>query len=138
MSNSKMLPMLLAGAAMLPGAAVAQTVQPPVAEGAARDDADTTTTLSLDRLVVSAGVEKVAIDTPQSVTTLEQDDIDQVQATTIGDLLEDIPGVSVQGGVSALGQGFNIRGLGTGLADSDSRILLQVFTDNYTFYYPKA
>lgn len=126
MSNSKMLPMLLAGAAMLPGAAVAQTVQPPVAEGAARDDADTTTTLSLDRLVVSAGVEKVAIDTPQSVTTLEQDDIDQVQATTIGDLLEDIPGVSVQGGVSALGQGFNIRGLGTGLADSDSRILLQV------------
>lgn len=84
------------------------------------------TELALDRLVVSAGADKVAIDTPQAVTALDQEDIDRTQATTIGDLLEGIPGVSVQGGVSALGQGFNIRGLGTGLADSDSRILMTV------------
>lgn len=76
--------------------------------------------------MISAGAEKVAIDTPQAVTVLDQDDIDQLQATTIGDMLEGIPGVSVQGGASALGQGFNIRGLGTGLADSDSRILMTV------------
>lgn len=124
MTISKILTLLLAGAALTPAMAAAQTTPPRDAEGAA--EGGTQTNLSLDRLVVSAGVEKVAIDTPQSVTTLEQDDIDAVQATTIGDLLEDIPGVSVQGGVSALGQGFNIRGLGTGLADSDSRILLQV------------
>ncbi len=117
MTKSKIVTMLLAGAAMSPTVVAAQTAPAPT---------DAPATLSLDRLVVSAGVEKVAIDTPQSVTTLEQDDIDESQATTIGDLLEDIPGVSVQGGVSALGQGFNIRGLGTGLADSDSRILLQV------------
>lgn len=105
---------LLAGASalLLAGAAHAQEGQ------AAR--------LSLGRVIVSAGAEKVAIDTPQAVTSLDQDDIDDTQATTIGDLLEAIPGVSIQGGVSALGQGFNIRGLGTGLADSDSRILMQV------------
>jgi hemoglobin/transferrin/lactoferrin receptor protein len=84
------------------------------------------TELTLDRLIVSAGAEKVAIDTPQAVTSLDQEDIDEAQATTVGALLETMPGISVQGGVSALGQGFNIRGLGTGLADSDSRILMAV------------
>ena len=95
-------------------------------EDQTEDRSAETTQLSLDRLVISAGAEKVAIDTPQAVTVLDQDDIDQIQATTIGDMLEGIPGVSIQGGASALGQGFNIRGLGTGLADSDSRILMTV------------
>lgn len=93
---------------------------------AAHAQDDSTAKLSLGRVIVSAGAEKVAIDTPQAVTSLNQDDIDDTQASTIGDILEGIPGVSVQGGVSALGQGFNIRGLGTGVADSDSRILMQV------------
>ena len=95
-------------------------------EDQTEDQSAQTTQLSLDRMVISAGAEKVAIDTPQAVTVLDQDDIDQIQATTIGDMLEGIPGVSIQGGASALGQGFNIRGLGTGLADSDSRILMTV------------
>lgn len=111
---------LLAGASslLIAGGAQAQT--------APTRDEPVATQLSLGKIVVSAGAEKVAIDTPQAVTALDQDDIDQVQATTMGDLLEAIPGVSAVGGVSALGQGFNIRGLGTGLADSDSRILMQV------------
>ena len=115
---------LLAGASvlLLAGAAQAQ----------ARDDS-AAAQLSLGRIVVSAGAEKVAIDTPQAVTALDQDDIDDAQATTMGDLLEAIPGVSVVGGVSALGQGFNIRGMGTGLADSDSRILTQI--DGVTKFY---
>lgn len=106
---------LLAGASslLLAGTALAQ-------EDAA------TSQLSLGKIVVTAGAEKVAIDTPQAVTTLDQDDIDQIQATTMADLLEGVPGVSLHGGVSALGQGFNIRGLGTGIGDSDSRVLFQV------------
>lgn len=88
--------------------------------------AATASQLSLGKVVVSAGQEKVAIDTPQAVTTLDQEDIDQAQASTIGDLLTGIPGVNTMGGVGALGQGFNIRGMGTGLADSDSRILMQI------------
>lgn len=114
---------LLAGASglLMAGAAQAQGAHPPKAA-----DEAVATQLSLGKIVVSAGAEKVAIDTPQAVTALDQEDIDQTQATTMGDLLESIPGVSAVGGVSPLGQGFNIRGMGTGLADSDSRILMQV------------
>ena len=96
-------------------------------------DAPQTTRMTLDRMVISAGTEKVAIDTPQAVSTLDQDDIDQIQATTIGELLEAMPGVNVQGGVGQLGQGFNIRGLGTAIGDSDNRILLTV--DGVTKFY---
>ena len=114
---------LLAGASglLMAGAAQAQGAHPPKAA-----DEAVATQRSLGKIVVSAGAEKVAIDTPQAVTALDQEDIDQTQATTMGDLLESIPGVSAVGGVSPLGQGFNIRGMGTGLADSDSRILMQV------------
>lgn len=116
---------LLAGASALMLAGAAQAQQPKEHSAAAQ--------LSLGRIVVSAGAEKVAIDTPQAVTALNQEDIDDAQANTMGDLLEAIPGVSVVGGVSALGQGFNIRGMGTGLADSDSRILTQI--DGVTKFY---
>ncbi|HEX7820052.1 MAG TPA: TonB-dependent receptor [Sphingobium sp.] len=91
------------------------------------------TQFSLDKLVVSAGQEKVALDTPQAVTALDQEDIDQTQASTIGDLLEAMPGVNVQGGVSQLGQGFNIRGLGTAIGDSDNRVVITV--DGVQKYY---
>ena len=118
------LPLLL-GTAMIvmPGVALAQNDA----------DAPETTRMALDRLVISAGVEKVAIDTPQAVSALDQEDIDQLQATTIGDLLEGMPGVNVQGGVGQLGQGFNIRGMGTAIGDSDNRILLNV--DGVTKFY---
>lgn len=119
---------LLAGASCLLAAGTAQAQD---AETKRPDSA--AAQLSLGRIVVSAGAEKVAIDTPQAVTALDQEGIDQTQATTMGDLLEAIPGVSVVGGVSALGQGFNIRGMGTGIADSDSRILTQI--DGVTKFY---
>jgi hemoglobin/transferrin/lactoferrin receptor protein len=117
--------LLLGGVAQLvlaAGVAHAQTTE----KAADAAPAATASQLSLGKVVVSAGQEKVAIDTPQAVTTLDQEDIDNAQASTIGDLLTGIPGVSTMGGVGALGQGFNIRGMGTGLADSDSRILMQI------------
>lgn len=107
----------------------------PIPGALAQDEADApeTTRMALDRMVISAGTEKVAIDTPQAVSTLDQEDIDQIQATTMGDLLEGMPGVNVQGGVGQLGQGFNIRGMGTAIGDSDNRILLTV--DGVTKFY---
>jgi len=82
----------------------------------------------LQRLVLGAGRAKVATDTPQAVTALDQADIDDKQATTVTDLLKDIPNVSVIGGANrALGQSFNIRGIGTGETASDEgRILVNV------------
>ena len=117
---------MLIGTALIawPGMAMAQKGDEG-SEGATR--------MALDRLVISAGTEKVAIDTPQAVTAMDQEDIDQTQATTIGDLLEGMPGVNVQGGVGQLGQGFNIRGMGTAIGDSDNRILMTV--DGVTKFY---
>jgi hemoglobin/transferrin/lactoferrin receptor protein len=129
--------LLLASAALFSpiGTAQAQTQDSAQATAVEQEGEELggTTRLSLDKMVVSAGAEKVAIDTPQAVTVIDQEDIDQTQATTIGDLIEGVPGVNVQGGVGALGQGFNIRGMGTAIGDSDNRILITV--DGVTKFY---
>lgn len=81
----------------------------------------------LQRLVVGAGAEKVAIDTPQSVTVIEQEDIDQEQATTAGDVLKRIPGVNTSGSDRVFGQTFNIRGIGAPeAANEEGRIIVNV------------
>ncbi|UDF05033.1 TonB-dependent receptor domain-containing protein [Asticcacaulis sp. AND118] len=82
--------------------------------------------LSLGKIVVSAGKEKVATDTPQSVTVIDQEDLENAQAGTVGELLKDVAGVDSAGGVSSLGQGLNIRGMGTALSESDSRVVFTV------------
>lgn len=82
----------------------------------------------LQRLILGAGRAKVATDTPQAVTALEQEDIDDKQASTATDILKGVPNVSVVGGANrALGQSFNIRGIGKGESASDEgRILVNV------------
>lgn len=66
----------------------------------------------LQKIVVGAGEEKVAIDTPQSVSVVEQEELDQKQATTVSDALKNLPGVNLSGSERLLGQTFNIRGVG--------------------------
>ncbi|WP_371056295.1 TonB-dependent receptor domain-containing protein [Rhodosalinus sp. K401] len=81
----------------------------------------------LGRLVLGAGTEKVAIDTPQAVTVLEQEDIDREQATTVGELFDTVPGVETGGSGRLLGEAFNIRGIGnTEQTASQSRIIVTV------------
>lgn len=81
----------------------------------------------LQKIVVGAGVEKVAIDTPQSVTVVEQREIDEKQAATIGDVIRDIPGINVTGSDRMLGQSFNIRGVGAPENSGDGgRIIINV------------
>lgn len=88
----------------------------------------------LERLVIGAGAPKVAIDTPQAVTVVDQDDIDAEQATTVGEVLEAIPGVSVSGSERVFGQTFNIRGIGAPeSANEEGRIIVNV--DGATKYY---
>ncbi len=84
-------------------------------------------TTLLQRLVVGAGQEKVAIDTPQAVTVVGQEDIDREQATLIGDVLKRIPGVNTSGSDRAFGQTFNIRGIGAPEnASEEGRIIVNV------------
>lgn len=81
----------------------------------------------LERLVIGAGAEKVAINTPQAVTVVSQDDIDKAQAGTTGDIFDSVPGVTIVGSERALGEAFNIRGIGTTENSSDgSRIIVNV------------
>ena len=83
-------------------------------------------TIQLDRLVVSAGREKIAIDTPQSVSVVNQDDLDTEQPLTLGDALTDLPGVKAVGSDRVLGESFNIRGIGTLSSDSESQIVIRL------------
>jgi len=67
----------------------------------------------LGRIIFGTGTAKVAIDTPQAVTALEQEDIDRKQADNIGDVLKGVPGVQAAGASTRpMGQAFNIRGIG--------------------------
>lgn len=81
----------------------------------------------LERLVIGAGAPKVAIDTPQAVTVVNQADIDALQATSISDVLETVPGVTIIGSERILGESFNIRGIGSAETSGDeSRIIVNV------------
>lgn len=67
----------------------------------------------LGRIIFGTGTAKVAIDTPQAVTALEQADLDRKQAGSIGEMLRGVPGVQAAGASARpMGQAFNIRGIG--------------------------
>lgn len=81
----------------------------------------------LERIVIGAGVAKIAIDVPQSVTVVDQEDIDKAQASTIADIARDTPGLNVSGSDRVLGQAFNIRGVGSPEnAGDQGRIIVNV------------
>ena len=81
----------------------------------------------LGRLILGAGQQKVAIDTPQAVTAVEQDDIDREQPATVGQMLRNVPGVQTAGSDRPLGTAFNIRGIGTTeQTASEARIIVNV------------
>ncbi|MEM7068013.1 MAG: TonB-dependent receptor [Pseudomonadota bacterium] len=91
----------------------------------------------LNRIVVGAGQEKVATDVPQSVTVLNQEDIDDAAPTTVGELFDEIPGVTTSGSERVLGESFNIRGIGAGEDQSDEGRFIITIDDvlkNYQQY----
>jgi len=92
----------------------------------AQDAASPQSSTLLQRIVVGTGVEKIAIDTPQAVTVLDQAAIDEQQPETIGDLFREIPGVSIVGSESVFGESINIRGIGEALSGDEKRIIIQV------------
>ncbi|WEK06470.1 MAG: TonB-dependent receptor [Candidatus Devosia phytovorans] len=97
------------------------------AQGAAAQNVNTTNVTLLERLVIGAGAPKVAIDTPQAVTVIDQEDLDKTQATTVGDIFESVPGVTMLGSDNVLGQAFNIRGIGVTENTADAaRIIINV------------
>lgn len=82
----------------------------------------------LGRIIFGTGTAKVAIDTPQAVTALEQEDLDRKQAGNIGEMLKGVPGVQAAGSSARpMGMAFNIRGIGnTEQTASEERIKIVV------------
>ncbi|MCW1920323.1 TonB-dependent receptor [Rhodobacter sp. KR11] len=82
----------------------------------------------LGRLIFGAGSAKPAVETPQSVTALEQSDFDARQPVTLSDLFRGVPGITIAGASArVLGQSFNIRGVGNAeQAASEERIKVSV------------
>ncbi|MDF0597992.1 TonB-dependent receptor domain-containing protein [Psychromarinibacter halotolerans] len=88
----------------------------------------------LGRIVLGfGGTETVAIDTPQAVTVLNQDDIDKEQASTAADLFDMVPGVQGIGTGRVGGVSFNIRGVGELASSDESKIIVTV--DGATKFY---
>lgn len=115
-----------AGFSVLAGIGFAQAQDAAATDGAATTEKQDRVTV-LQQIVVGAGVEKVAIDTPQSVTVLDQEGIDELQAATVGDVLKSMPGVNTMGSDRVFGQGFNIRGVGGAeAAGEEGRIIVNV------------
>ena len=126
---------LIALVALQPTFAAAQTAPvAPTATNAAAPKQGRVTLLK--RLILGAGRTKVATETPQAVTVLEQEDLDEKIMDDLGDITDKIPGVKATGGDSnILGSNFNIRGFGPQEVGSnqESRVLLTV--DGATKYY---
>ncbi|MEP0233398.1 TonB-dependent receptor [Roseibium sp.] len=95
------------------------------AQDASETEVAQATTL-LNQLVVGTGHDKVAIDTPQAVTVLDQEAIDEKQAATIAELFDQVPGVTMIGSDRVIGQSFNIRGIGGLAAADESKIIVTV------------
>ncbi len=67
----------------------------------------------LGRIILGTGTGRVAIDTPQAVTALEEEDLAIRQPKTLAEVFKGIPGVQTAGASARmLGQAFNIRGIG--------------------------
>jgi hemoglobin/transferrin/lactoferrin receptor protein len=108
------------------GGAVAQDETPETPETIIEDNSTGSVVTKLQRIVLGSGVDKVAIDTPQAVTVLDQEAIDDDQAMTIGDLFREVPGVTVIGSDRTAGQSFNIRGIGELGASDESKIIVTI------------
>ena len=82
----------------------------------------------LGRIILGAGKAKLAIETPQAVTTVEQEELDRDQPETLTEVFKTVPGVQGAGASARpLGQAFNIRGIGnTEQTASESRIIVTV------------
>ncbi|SDX65780.1 TonB-dependent receptor domain-containing protein [Litoreibacter albidus] len=73
----------------------------------AQDDGD------LGTIILGQSKRDVQTDTDVAVTTLDQDEIDDRQGGTVGELIDTVPGVSLVNGSTPQGSGINIRGFGS-------------------------
>ncbi|MEP5762266.1 MAG: TonB-dependent receptor [Litoreibacter sp.] len=68
--------------------------------------------VDLGTLVLGESKREVQTDTAVAVTTVDQDEINDRQASTIAEIVDSVPGVNLVNGSTPQGSGINIRGFG--------------------------
>ncbi|MEH6632560.1 MAG: TonB-dependent hemoglobin/transferrin/lactoferrin family receptor [Halopseudomonas aestusnigri] len=91
----------------------AQDNTPPNGDDSKTTIADQQPVFTFDAISVTASHdEKLAIETPASISIVTEQEIERRQARTVHDLLKDLPGVELDGGTRNTVQTPSIRGLG--------------------------
>lgn len=82
---------------------------------------------ALDPIWLAQSKREVQTETATSITTVDQEEMDDRQASTIAELVDSVPGVTLINGASPQGSGINIRGFGANSTyGSDQKVLIQV------------
>jgi len=90
--------------------------------------ADPVPVTALDAVTTTATrTQQSVADAAAAVTVIGREEIEREQPQTVGDLLEDIPGVTISGGTRSSAQSANIRGM------SDDRIVTTIDGARKTF-----
>lgn len=84
-------------------------------------------TFELDTVYLAESKREVQTDTALAETVVDQEEMDDRQASTIAELVETVPGVNLINGTTPSGSGINIRGLGaTSSYGTDGKVAIQV------------
>ncbi|MCV6584015.1 MAG: TonB-dependent receptor plug domain-containing protein [Marinibacterium sp.] len=81
----------------------------------------------LGDIELGASKRDIQTDTANAVTVINQEEIDDRQAGTVGELIDSVPGVTLVNGSTPQGSGINIRGFGAnGTYGTDQKVLILV------------
>ena len=81
----------------------------------------------LDEVILGKSKREVKTDTATSETTVDQEEMEDRQASTIAELTDSVPGVTLINGQSPQGSGINIRGFGANATyGNDQKVIIQV------------
>mgnify|MGYP001799446004 FL=1 len=133
-------------AVMMPSVAIAQEQPETPQETETSEDGE-----FLGELTLGQSKREVQTGTATPLTTIKQEEIDDRQASTIAELIDSVPGVTLVNGQTPQGSGINIRGFGansiygtdqkvavlvdgaTTGAEEIYRVSNQLFTDPYLY-----
>lgn len=83
--------------------------------------------MDLDVIELGKSKREVQTDTAMAATTIDQEEMEDRQASTIAELVDSVPGVTLINGQTPQGSGINIRGFGSNSTyGSDQKVIIQV------------
>ncbi|MCA0922055.1 TonB-dependent receptor domain-containing protein [Pseudooceanicola nanhaiensis] len=81
----------------------------------------------LDEISVAQSKRGVRTDTATAITVVEQEEMEDRQASTISELVDSVPGVTLLNSGTPVGAGINIRGFGAnGTYGTDQKVLIMI------------